>query len=67
MATSINSEKMAEAEDAFRGSLEDVIAIAEGLSKHCKNLTELVGMSKLALENDGQLRLIMDIITQPKK
>ncbi len=67
MATSIGSEKIAEAEASFRASLEDVIAIAEGLNKHCKSLEDLIGMSRLALENDAQLRVIMDIVTQPAK
>lgn len=67
MSTSIGSEKAAEAEQSFRASLEDVIAVAEGLSKHCKSLDDLVGISRLALDNEAQLRIVMDLVTQPAK
>ncbi|RJQ27135.1 hypothetical protein C4577_02335 [Candidatus Parcubacteria bacterium] len=67
MATSIAAEKMIEAENTFRGILEDVINVAEGMNKHCSSIEDLVGMAKLAIVNDGQLRLIMDLVTQPKR
>lgn len=67
MATSTAVDKQAEYEANFRSSLQDVVTLAEGLSKHCKTVEDLVGMASLAIENDGQLRLIMDIVTTPKK
>ena len=66
MATSISADKIAEAEASFRASLEDVITMAEGLSKHCKTLDDLVGMARLALENEGQLRMLMSTVVGNK-
>ena len=67
MATNIAAEKAAEAEQSFRNSLEDVIAIADGLSRHCKTVEDLIAVSRLAIETDAQLRIVMDLITQPDK
>lgn len=67
MATNTALEKVAEAEQSFRNSLEDVIAIADGLSRHCKTVEDLIAVSKLAMENDAQLRIVMDLVTQPNK
>lgn len=53
-------------EESFRESLEDVIAIAEKMGTHCKSTSDLTNMLKLALENDGQLSLILSIV-QGKK
>jgi hypothetical protein len=50
-------------EESFRQALQDVIAIVRKLSPHCKNVNELVGMAELALENDGQLALLMNQVT----
>lgn len=49
--------------DQFRSSLEDIVAIAEKLAPYCKTADELIGMSKLAIENDGQLRLLLATMT----
>lgn len=54
-------------EDAFRENLKDVIAIAEKLAPLCRTVEEMVGMAALALENDGQLRLLMREVVQGKR
>ncbi len=55
-------------EDSFRSSLEDVLTITEKLAFLCQNMDELNGMLKLALDNDAQLRLLMQqVLDQPKK
>lgn len=46
--------------DAFRDNLNDVIAIVQKLGDVCQDLPELLGICKLALENDAQLRLLME-------
>lgn len=48
-----------ELEESFRSSLNDLIVLADKLSTHCKSVGDLIGMAKLATENDGQLRLLM--------
>lgn len=53
-------------EETFRSVLEDLAAVAERLEPTCKTTEELIGVAKLALENDGQLRLLM-LITQQKR
>jgi hypothetical protein len=47
-------------EDRFRELLRDVISIIEKLAPHCSSISDLVGMARLAIENDGQCRLMMD-------
>lgn len=62
-------ERKATAEEieSFLSSLEDLIAIADKLAPFCKMTEELIGMAKLATENDGQLRLLMGIVSSGKK
>lgn len=52
-------EQKPTAEEVFRSSLEDVIAISEKLSPICESVDDLIGIAKLALDNAGQLRLLM--------
>ncbi len=61
------ADKVVEAETSFRNSLEDVITIAEGIKEHCISVQELIGVCKLALDNDGQLRMLMGQMTQPRR
>lgn len=58
--------KQTELEDNYRSSLQDVIVVAQKLSPYCKTVDELLSMVQLALENDGQLRLLITITTQKK-
>lgn len=48
-----------EVEDSFRGALKDVAAIVAALAPVCKTLDDLLGMIKLAEDNDAQLRLLL--------
>ena len=48
---------------SFRESLKDLIVIVEKLAPYCQNIEDLVGMAQLALDNDGQLRLLMKQVT----
>ena len=50
-------------EEAFRSSLQDLIVVLEKMAPFCGTLEEAAGMANLALENDGQLRLLMKIVT----
>ena len=46
-------------ESKFRDSLQDVVIVAERLAPYCKDVEELLGMLRLGIESDGQLRLLM--------
>lgn len=52
---------------SFRSSLEDVITIAEKLTPLCETVSDLVGMVRLATENDGQLKLLYELVMRNKK
>lgn len=49
-------------EEEFKDDLLDVITIAEKLAPFCSTVEELIGMAKHALENDGQLRMILTLV-----
>lgn len=67
VSTSISADKATEAEASFREALEDVITVAEGLKRHCDKLDDLIGMARLALENDGMLRILIENSVGQKK
>lgn len=46
-------------EHAFRDDLESVIAVLEGLVPDCPSVDDLLEVLRLALKNDGQLKLVM--------
>jgi hypothetical protein len=46
-------------EDRFKKILEDLLVVIQSVGRHCATVDELAGMASLALENDGQLRLLM--------
>lgn len=54
------------ATDSFRESLKDVVTIAEKLAPYCQTIDDLVSMANLALENDGQLKLLMSIVASKR-
>ena len=54
-------------EEVFRKFLEDVVPYAENLALHCKSVEDLVRLSKLGLESDAQLRLLISLCTQPTR
>jgi ferredoxin-thioredoxin reductase catalytic subunit len=43
----------------FRSDLESVVSLVEGLSAYCEKTEQLADMCRLALENEGQLKLLM--------
>lgn len=53
-------------EQSFRISLDDTIAILEGIGPQCTDLDQLIDMLKLALTNDGQLNLLFKHMTPPR-
>lgn len=61
-----NENKNLQAEDAFRSSLQDVLAITQKLSSFCSSVEELADMVALALENQGQLKMLMALVMQKK-
>lgn len=46
----------------LRDSLIDLLALCERM--HCKTVEELVGIAHLALENDGQARLLLATLSR---
>lgn len=56
---------MAEAtlEEQFRDNLRDLIVILERFAPLCKTPDDLVGMLRLAINNDGQLALMLKELT----
>ena len=49
-------------EEAGKEALKDMITVVEKLSPYCNSFEELVGMARHALENDGQLRLLLALM-----
>jgi ABC-type uncharacterized transport system substrate-binding protein len=56
-------KSLAEQKDRLREALEDVVRLCILLSPYCETVDELAGMTKLALENDGQLNIILSLVT----
>ena len=48
-----------EIEVNFRSSLEDVLTVIEKMETYCGTIPELIGVLRLGLENDAQLRLLL--------
>lgn len=55
-----------EIENSFRSSLTDLIAVAEKLTPYCQTTGEMIDMAKHAIENDGQLRLLLSLMKDTK-
>lgn len=53
-------------EDLLRESLRDLIVVLEKLNDVCESCSDLKGMLELAVENEGQLRLLFAKITGKK-
>jgi hypothetical protein len=54
-------------EETTRKVMEDVVMIAERLAPLCSSVADLVGMCRLAVENDGQLKLLMRVIYEQRR
>ncbi len=48
--------------DQFKASLEDVAEVASKLADHCVTTAELVEVIHLALLNEGQLRIVAELV-----
>ena len=49
-------------EEGFRESLKDFVTVSKALSPICHSTDELIQIVELALENDGQLKIIMGMV-----
>ena len=56
------TETKPSAEDRLQSSLKDVLVIAEKMSPYCTTVEELIGIVRLAIENPGQLRIILELV-----
>lgn len=54
-------------EEQFRDALKDLVTIGEKLAPWCRTTAELVDVAKLAVDNDGQLRMLLAMTTSGKK
>lgn len=54
------------AEQAFRSALADVIKIGDAFVDTCGSVAELLQICQLAIDNDGQLKLVMKTVTEKK-
>lgn len=61
------AEQKLTAEESFRSSLEDVVAVAERLMGLFPRTEDLLETCQLGLTNDGHLLLLMDKVTQGKR
>ncbi len=61
------AEQKMTTEEAFRESLKDVAAIMESLTPVCSDVKDMAEMIRLAVQNDGQLKLIMKIVIPQNK
>lgn len=48
--------------EKFHSCLTDVVAVCEKLGNHVSSLEDLVGMINLALDNQGQLKMLFTIV-----
>ena len=53
--------------EQFRECLKDVVAVCEKLATYSETTGELAEMCRLALANDGQLKVLMAIVFQGKR
>ncbi len=59
------SEKVS-SEEAFRESLTALVVLGQALKPFCETLDQAIQMAGLALENEGQLRLLMKLVSGKK-
>lgn len=63
MANQTRSDAEPTAEDRFRSALEDAVMILKKLAPKFGSVSDMAASMELALTNDGQLQLLMDIVT----
>lgn len=52
------------AEDKWRSAIEDALTVVNKLRPLCNDLDQVAGMMQLALSNDGQLRMMIQLIAK---
>lgn len=50
--------------DNFRSELKNAITIIEKLAPFCKTYSEMVELCNLAVTNEAQAKLVLDLITK---
>ena len=50
-------------EEQFAESFKEVLAVIEKLSPFCKSPDDMIDMLRLALKSDGQLRLLIAVLS----
>ena len=61
------TEKELSDEDSFRIPIKDVIEFATKLSAICNSIEEMTQLCQLALTNDAQCRILMQLIGTEEK
>lgn len=51
-------------ESKFRSALIDALKLIESIGPICQNLDEVASIMRLAIENDGQLNLLMAALSK---
>ena len=57
----------AEIEASFRQTLDDLVPVLQKAATYCGTVEDLLGMVRLALKNDGQLRWLMRIVARSEE
>lgn len=52
--------------EEFKESLSGVVVLTQALKPFCQSLDEVVEMASLALSNEGQLKLLMKLVSGKK-
>lgn len=58
MATDAKKQPQPDPIDQFRDCLTDMVVVAEKLLPVCESTADLLGVMKLAVSNDGQLKML---------
>lgn len=51
-------------ENKFRSALSDALKLIESIGPICQNLDEVASIMRLAIDNDGQLNLLMAALSK---
>lgn len=52
--------------NSFRENLIDVLPLLEGLQPHCTTIQDAIGMCQLAIDNEGQAKLLVAMFKNQK-
>ena len=53
-------------EEEFAESFKEVLTVLEKLSPFCKSPEDMIDMLKLALKSDGQLKLLIAVLSSER-